>query len=260
MKKVFSLLMGCFLAVSFVAVDVNQLFAAGEFGKESPENGFSICSKAEVYCYPDTLWIVCGIFSEGLSVDESLTENESNFERLKKTLNGKEFKKYRKEIFPVSIGQAGSSYEIRQRKSFGFKVNRQIILEQKNINEKNIDAVMLETAKTIDILSKSGVNNWGLERSYTAAGKAVYFGLTDKEKYENEAKEKAYQKLESEKEKEIKIAGIKIKKLKSLESKSSGLRDFNTLREGDILPEGLRSSIFKEFKIVGYVNAVYEIE
>jgi len=62
------------------------------------------------------------------------------------------------------------------------------------------------------------------------------------------------------KKKEIKIAGIKIKKLKSLESKSSGLRDFNTLREGDILPEGLRSSIFKEFKIVGYVNAVYEIE
>ena len=260
MKKVFGLLFGCFLAVSFVAVDVNQLFAEGELSKEPSENGFSVRSKVEIYCYPDTLWIVCGIYSDGLSVDEALAENESNFERLKKTLNGKEFKNYKIKFFPVSIGQAGSSYEIRQKKSFGFKVNRQIVLEQKNINEKNIDAIMLETAKSIDILSKSGVNSWGLERNLSETGKAVYFGLTDKEKYEDEAKKKAYQKLESEKEKEVKIAGVKIKKLKSLESKSSGLRDFYTIREGDILSEGLRSSIFKEFKIIGYVNAVYEIE
>ncbi|MBI5574649.1 MAG: SIMPL domain-containing protein [Elusimicrobia bacterium] len=256
MRKVFGLLLGCFLAVSFVV----PVFAEGEFSKEPSENGFSVCSKAEVYCYPDTLWIVCGIYSDGLSVDEALAENESNFERLKKTLNGKEFKNYKMKFFPVSIGQAGSSYEIRRKKSFGFKVNRQIVLEQKNINEKNIDAIMLGTAKTIDILSKSGVNNWGLERNYTETGTAVYFGLTDKEKHEDKAKKEAYQKLESEKEKEVKIAGVKIKKLKSLESKSSGLRDFYTIREGDILSEGLRSSIFKEFKIIGYVNAVYEIE
>jgi len=258
MRKFRILLLGLF---AMLLSDASYSQMACGIGGGDAGAGFTVVSEAEVECYPDTLWVVFGISTEGLSVEEAMSENKRVFEGVEKVLNGKEFKDYKLKMFPVKIGKAGTSYEIRQKKVLGFKVDRWIRLERKGVNQENVDKMVSGVSKIMDILSKAGVTEWGIERSYGSAGKAIWYGVMDKEKYEIAAKKKAYAKLAEAKNREVKNSGVKIKQLKSLKSASySKTSYYSGMNQSGILPVCPLSDVYRELKIKGSVYATYEIE
>ncbi len=243
-----------------VASLANYAFSQTGFLYAGQTEGFRVSAEAELEYYPDTLWLVGGISTEGLSVEEAMKENARIFSEVEKVLKDKLFKKYTIKIFPVNIGRAGRPYEIRRKQATGFKVDRWLFIKKSKVTKKNIDRVLNNVTAVMDTLTKAGVNMWGFEGNFSDTGKALWYGIPDYKNYADEVKRQAYSKLEDVKNKEIFNARVKTGELISICSSESFTNKTNWMNaKKSILPDCPLSNIFKKLKITGVVHAVYKL-
>ncbi len=225
------------------------------------EQTISVTSKGKVKVTPDVAYLLLGVKTQALSVQEALKENNRIMDLVIKELKAKGIKGENIRVIGPVMRRAGRAYFQREAPT-GFEVAKKIIVTLDKIGS-DPDKMGERVAEIIDGTTKAGANIWGKEKGYDPRERpCILFSVKEVEKYREQALERALAKAKPEVEKIAANKGLKIKKIKSISKWKpvSGPDSWWERGYGKDLPEGPKVDSLKDIEISVSVRVTYTVE
>ncbi len=188
---------------SYVASKKKKKSTVVSRSSRSKSRRYKVSVNSEVNFLPDTVWLICGINTEGFNIKTACDENRKIYSKVKRLFEQKEFNKYIKLIFePITNIKESMNKDHRE-----YSIERWIILERREIKSENIEEVMSDISIFIDKLNSAGVNMWG-DPGSSKKDAMTFFGCLHYKQYERRACLAGLKKLEKQKEEDEKSMGV----------------------------------------------------
>jgi len=225
------------------------------------EQTISVTSKGKVKVTPDVAYLLSGVKTQALSVQEALKENNRIMALVTKELKAKGIKNENIRVIGPVMSRAGRTYFQREAPT-GFEVSKKVIVTLDKIGS-DPDKMGERVAEIIDGATKAGANVWGREEGYDPRKKpCVLFSVKEVEKYREQALEKALAEARPQAEKIAASKGLKIKKIKSISKwkHAPGPDSWWEKGYGKDLPEGPKINALNDIEISVSIRVSYTVE